>query len=305
VAIAANQRGLRTIVFRPPPGPRRLTKPCGEGLLPQGVASLRSLGIHLNSDIRRPIRWNPVFRRPNLPRVCNISGLGWIRIAGGVRLHQLLVDRAIQAGVIFPLGHAALQKIDTRHCDRGGTCGFLYKWIVGADGQNSTVRKMGQAWSYEHEQQTVRLSPTFSGVRSWPNLVDLYWGRNIAKCWRPPTDAHEVLPGSAFPLPRWQASESVKPCRSSPPSLPKGFEARTPTTRELGKHDLAETGSRSLPAGRVALVGDAFRIGRRDHRPRAQPRRFSKPTFLAEALERGDLAHYESCPPQDRIHAGP
>src|SRR5580700_9521397 len=47
-AIAANQMGLRAIVFdaRTPP----IDKPCGEGLLPQGVAALRSLGIHLNSN---------------------------------------------------------------------------------------------------------------------------------------------------------------------------------------------------------------------------------------------------------------
>src|SRR5258708_23039049 len=47
-AIAANQKGLRAIVFdaRTPP----IDKPCGEGLLPQGVAALRSLGIHLNSN---------------------------------------------------------------------------------------------------------------------------------------------------------------------------------------------------------------------------------------------------------------
>jgi len=80
-----------------------------------------------------------------------------------------------------------------------------------------------------------------------------------------------------------QASESVKPCRSSP-LLPKGFEARRPTTRELGN----TTSLNRLPF----VTADAwrwsgrFRIGRRDHRPRAQPR-VSAANFLAEALERG------------------
>src|SRR5258708_12212894 len=42
-AIAAQKRGLQTIVLdaRIPP----IDKPCGEGILPQGVAALRALGI--------------------------------------------------------------------------------------------------------------------------------------------------------------------------------------------------------------------------------------------------------------------
>src|SRR3979490_1200949 len=99
-AIAANQRGLRTIVFdtRTPP----IYKPCGEGLLPQGVASLRSLGIHLNSDIAVPfagIRFT-CGESSAYAKFPDSAGFALRRI----RLHQLLVERAIQAGVIFHWG---------------------------------------------------------------------------------------------------------------------------------------------------------------------------------------------------------
>ena len=47
-AIAAQKRGKQVIVLdaRKPP----IDKPCGEGILPQGVAALKSLGISLPAE---------------------------------------------------------------------------------------------------------------------------------------------------------------------------------------------------------------------------------------------------------------
>jgi glycine/D-amino acid oxidase-like deaminating enzyme len=53
-AIAASLQGLRAIVAdsrRPP-----FDKTCGEGLLPEAVAALRSLGIELNSRLAFPLK---------------------------------------------------------------------------------------------------------------------------------------------------------------------------------------------------------------------------------------------------------
>jgi flavin-dependent dehydrogenase len=51
-SIAVRQVGFRTTVLdaRVPP----MDKPCGEGILPQGVAALHALGIHLDSSVAVP-----------------------------------------------------------------------------------------------------------------------------------------------------------------------------------------------------------------------------------------------------------
>jgi len=53
-AIAAQKRGLQTIVLdaRIPP----IDKSCGEGILPQGVAALRALGISLPAESTLALR---------------------------------------------------------------------------------------------------------------------------------------------------------------------------------------------------------------------------------------------------------
>src|SRR5258706_6233687 len=114
-AIAANQRGLRTIVSdtRTPP----IDKPCGEGLLPQGVASLRSLGIHLNSEIAVPfagIRFSGG----------ESSACATFPDSAGFALRRgppppLLVVGAIPPGGIFPFG-AGGTKNDLRLFTAGG-----------------------------------------------------------------------------------------------------------------------------------------------------------------------------------------
>src|SRR3979490_3627812 len=98
-AIAANQRGLRTIVFdaRTPP----IDKPCGEGLLPQGVASLRSLGIHLNSDVAVPFAGIRFSGGESSACATFPDSAGFALRRG--RLDKNLVGRAHPARVIFSL----------------------------------------------------------------------------------------------------------------------------------------------------------------------------------------------------------
>ena len=51
-AIAARQRGLEVLVAdksRPP-----IDKPCGEGVMPEGVSALRVLGVHVDSSNALP-----------------------------------------------------------------------------------------------------------------------------------------------------------------------------------------------------------------------------------------------------------
>jgi flavin-dependent dehydrogenase len=279
-AIAANQRGLGTIVFdtRTPP----IDKPCGEGLLPQGVASLRFLGIHLNSDVAVPfagIRFSGG-ESSAYAKFPDSAGFALRR----VRLHQLLVERGIQAGVIFRWG-TRVTKIESRHVT-AGDMRISYTWLVGADGQNSTVRRWAKLGPMSTSGERFGFRQHFR-VRSWPNLVDLYWGQHCQML-ATPTDTHEVC------LAVLSRDAGLRISQALPlfPALAEKLRGATPTTRELGN----ATSRNRLPfvtRGRVALVGDAS--GSVDAiTGLGLSLAFQQASFLAEALERGNLAHYES-----------
>jgi len=279
-AIAANQKGLRTIIFdaRTPP----IDKPCGEGLLPQGVATLRSLGIHLDSNIAVPfagIRFaggesSAYAKFPDAP------GFALRR----VRLHQLLVERANQAGVIFHWG-TRVTNIDSTHV-KTRNMRIPYTWLVGADGQNSIVRRWTKIGPMRTSGKRFGFRQHFR-VRSWPNLVDVHWGQHCQMLVTP-TEAQEVC---VSVLSR-DAGLRISQALPLFPELVERLRDATPTTRELGN----ATSLNRLPAvsrGRVALVGDAS--GSVDAiTGQGLSLAFQQATFLAEAFERGDLAHYES-----------
>src|SRR6202051_5238664 len=99
-AIAARRQGLQATVLdaRTPP----IDKPCGEGILPQGVAALRALGISLPPESAFPFRGIRFVDEENSARAdfAGATGLSVRR----VKLHQLLVNYAIEAGGAFRWG---------------------------------------------------------------------------------------------------------------------------------------------------------------------------------------------------------
>ena len=279
-AIAANQRGFRTVVFdaRTPP----IDKPCGEGLLPQGIASLGELGIHLNSNLAVPIAGI---------RFAGGESAAYAKFPGApgfamrrVRLHQLLVERAIEAGVTFEW-NTRVTKIDS-HQVTAGNLQIPYTWLVGADGQNSLVRKWSQLGPVRTSGKRFGFRQHFR-VRSWPNYVDVFWGRNCQML-ATPTAADEVCVSVLSRDAGFRISEALPQF----PELARRLRDATPVTRELGN----ATSLNQLAAvarGRVALVGDAS--GSVDAiTGHGLSLAFHQAIFLAEALERGSLAHYES-----------
>jgi flavin-dependent dehydrogenase len=279
-AIAANQRGLRTIVFdaRTPP----IDKPCGEGLLPQGVAALRSLGIHLNSAIAVPftgIRFTGG-ESSAYAKFPDSAGFALRR----VRLHQFLIERAIQAGVIFHWG-TRITRMDSRHVT-AGDMRISYTWLVGADGQNSMVRNWAKIGPMSTSGKRFGFRQHFR-ARPWPNLVDMYWGEHC-QVLATPTDAQEVC----VTLLSRDAGLRIGKALPLFPALAGKLQGATPTTRELGN----ATSLNRLPfvtRGRVALVGDAS--GSVDAiTGLGLSLAFQQANSLAEAFERGNLAHYES-----------
>lgn len=279
-AIAANQRGFSTVVIdaRTPP----IDKPCGEGLLPQGVAALRDLGIHLNSDLAVPfagIRFtggesSAYAKFPDAP------GFALRR----VRLHQLLVERAIDAGVIFQWS-TRVTKIDSLQVT-AGNMQIRYTWLVGADGQNSLVRKWAKLGPLRTSGRRFGFRRHFR-VQSWPNFVDVYWGQGCQML-ATPTAAHEVCVSVLSRDAGFRISQALPQF----PQLAGRLRDAAPVTRELG-NTTSLNRLAAVARGRVALVGDAS--GSVDAiTGHGLSLAFQQAIFLAEAFERENLAHYES-----------
>jgi len=278
-AIAARKQGLQATVLdaRVPP----IDKPCGEGILPQGVAALESLGISLPPGETFPFRGIQFTDAEHSARA-NFIGATGLSIRR-VKLHQLLVDHALEAGVEFRWGARATQ------IDDGIVAAakekFSYRWLVGADGQNSVVRK----WAGLDSPAVRRKRFGFcSHVQMWPwsDVAEVHWGRDC-QVFITPMKNQEVGVAviSRDPALRFDAALERFP------ALARKLRGAKPTTRESGD----ATSLRSLPAvtrGRVALVGDAS--GTVDAvTGHGLSLSFRQAIPLAEAMKRADLGYYQ------------
>jgi len=155
-AIAAAANGLRVMVAdarRPP-----INKPCGEGLLPEAVDTLRSIGIELDSSLGCPLKG---FRFSD--DTYSISAPIERGRAFGLRrtaLHNLLVAKAAEVGVIFRWGVRVSDFAAASARINGEFVG--YRWLVGADGLNSSVRRWAKFnWPRIKLPQAVWISSSF------------------------------------------------------------------------------------------------------------------------------------------------
>jgi flavin-dependent dehydrogenase len=278
-AIAAQKRGLQTIVLdsRIPP----IDKPCGEGILPQGVAALRALGITLPPESTLSIRGiqfvdGDASIRADFSRETGFS----IRRA---KLHQFLVNQALDAGVEFRWG-ARVLKIDKEAVQTTHET-LSCRWLVGADGQNSQVRKWAGLDARSVRSKRFGFCSHFQ-VRPWSDVAEVHWTRSC-QIFITPITGQEVGvavlsrdPGLrlAGALPRF-------------PFLAKKLRGAAQTGRELGEKTTLNI-LPSITRGHVALAGDAS--GTVDAvTGHGLSISFQQARPLAEAMMRGDLAHYQ------------
>jgi len=163
-AIALRLQGFSVTVAdtRQPP----IDAACGEGILPAGVDALGRLGVPLGAADGFPFRGIRFIEGAGSVEApfSGASGIGVRR----TRLHTLLTRRAMELEVRLLWG--------TRIAEPSSRSSF--EWIVGADGQQSAVRRsagLGAALSLSHRfgfRRHYRLAP-------WTNMVEVHWG---ARC---------------------------------------------------------------------------------------------------------------------------
>ena len=278
-AIAARRLDLQATVLdaRIPP----INKPCGEGILPQGVAALGRLGISIPPE--------SVFRFRGIRFVdgeystrADFSGATGYSVRR-VKLHQLLLNHAAEAGVEFRWGTRVMQ-IDTEAVTTAKEK-FSYRWLVGADGQNSLVRKWAGLDPRIARRKRFGFCSHFQ-VRPWSDAIEVHWSQGC-QIFITPMAGQEVGVAVLSPDPALRLEEAL----SRFPALAEKLRGAIQTTRELGD----ATGLRILPAvtrARVALVGDAS--GTVDAvTGHGLSLSFQQAIPLAEAMRLGDLAHYQ------------
>jgi menaquinone-9 beta-reductase len=278
-AIAASLKGLRVTVldYRKPP----IEKSCGEGILPGAVSNLRSLGVCLNSRAGFPfcgIRFSDE-KYSASARITKGTGYGMRR----AELHRLLVERACQVGVSFHWG-ARVTGFDGQGVEVSGVY-FPCRWLVGADGQNSTVGKWANLSSRRPRLARFGFSRHYA-VAPWTDLVEVHWGPSC-QLFVTPTGDDEICIALLSHDPQLRIERAL----SYFPEVAKRLEGSRLLTPELG--GVTALGrARGVVSGHVALVGDAsFTVDGISGQGLSLA--FEQAILLAEALARGDLEYYE------------
>jgi len=279
-AIAASQRGFRCVVLdaRVPP----MDKACGEGILPHGVVALHELGIHLDPSNSYPFA-GIRFQDEASSATAEFAGCTGFAVRRPA-LHQMLVDRAISAGVEFHWGANVIQ-LDSRIVETAEKQ-FPYDWLIGADGQHSAVREWAALRSRVVHGKRYGFRRHFQ-VQTWTDLVEVYWGERC-QMFVTPIGASEVGVAVFSRDPQLRVGQALLRF----PSLAEKLQDAIPASKELGE----STCLRILPEvtqGCLALIGDAS--GTVDAvTGHGLSLAFQQATQLAEALVQDDLSLYEA-----------
>jgi 2-polyprenyl-6-methoxyphenol hydroxylase-like FAD-dependent oxidoreductase len=266
---------------RPP-----IDKACGEGLLPGTLTALRHLGVRLPSYSGHPFR-GIRFIRNSICATADFSagyGLGLRR----TDLQRALIERAIEL------------EIDLRWNVKKANEFTGGKLIIGADGQNSAIRRRG------FEEIEVRKRYGFRrhfATPPWSNYVEVYWGngRQIYVTPVSPREvgvallsdhAHERL---ADVLPQFPML-SQRLATAAPTRVEKGALTVMRRLRRVSRENLILLGDASgsvdaitgegigLALEQAIALGAAFRANNLAQYERAHRRILRRPRVMARAL---------------------
>jgi flavin-dependent dehydrogenase len=255
-AIASRQRGLSTMVVDQ--DEPYIDKACGEGLMPEAVDALGELGIEIptgESCYCRGIE----FLSNDLDVKADFRGRPGLGVPRHV-LHRLLLERAQDLGVEF-LWKSRLKSFDGRTArlkgQLEGQCEGLWerevdaRWLIGADGHNSKVRKLanleGQICFESRRfgyRQRFRIAP-------WSGYTQVHWGSGF-QIYVTPVGLKEVCVVSLSCDPHVRLEGSLLGF----PELARRLRRAEPTSAERGGVSVMRL-LRRVTRANIALVGDA------------------------------------------------
>jgi flavin-dependent dehydrogenase len=286
-AIAVRQKGFRACIADSSIPP--VDKACGEGLMPDGIAALRELGVIIPADLRFPFR-GIRFVEGNLAAQSDFPNeKGW-----GIRrttLHTSLAERAAALGVEMHWG-----KRVARLNGNGGQHGEISlegrairaRWIIAADGQNSPVRQWAQFAPARKKGLRYGFRSHFQ-IAPWSDYVEVHWAPDC-QIYVTPIGRQEICVAVLTANPKSRLADTLKLF----PSVASRLQHAVALAPEMGgvSSSLAMAYVTRKSAIPVALIGDAS--GSVDAiAGEGLTLAFRQALALGEALERNDLAAYE------------
>jgi flavin-dependent dehydrogenase len=243
-AIAARQRGFEVAVADSAIPP--IDKPCGEGLMPDGISALADLGITISPEDSHPFRG---IRFVSSGAKVDASfptgqGLGIRR----TRLHSLMIERAIAVGI-----NLLWQTVVTGLHPDGVWLGpnlVRSRWIVGADGAHSQVRRWADLDQNSGCQQRFAFRRHYR-VSPWTSCMELHWGNNC-QLYITPVAADEICVATISRDPGLRLDRAL----ARFPVVAGRLEGLQRTSAERGAVSSTRR-LRQVYRGRTALIGDA------------------------------------------------
>jgi len=279
-ALAARQQGFRVAVADGSEPP--IDKACGEGLMPDGLPALEQLGISFRPDECHPFQGvrflaSGLSADAKFPSRC---GLGVRRAT----LHRLMSDRAASLGIDL-LWRTPVTGISGEEVWLGNRK-VAAKWIIGADGANSRVRRWAHLDTCTRNDFRYAFRRHYR-VAPWTDRMELHWCEHGQAYVAHVTD-DQVCVGLISRNPQMRADDVLRKF----PELHARLKDVEIVSTERGALSVTRKLKR-VYRGNVALIGDAS--GTVDViTGEGLGLSFHQALALAECLKSGNLAPYQA-----------
>jgi flavin-dependent dehydrogenase len=283
-AIAARRHGLSVVLADGAAPP--IDKPCGEGLMPDGVEALHHLGVTIPEGEAYPFRGIRFVSGGTKAEAVFPRGTAY-----GIRrtnLHRVMLEHAAACGVHM-LWQAAVTGL---HPEGALVAGELVRarWVVGADGASSRVRSWAKLDQHEMEA-TPKKKLRFAfrrhyRVAPWTDFMELNWGRHC-QVYVTPVGREEVCVALISSSQKLRLGDGL----GEFPELGARLENAELNSGERGAITITRR-LRRIYRGRTVLVGDASG-GVDAITGEGLCLTFRQAEVLGDCLAKGDLARYQ------------